>query len=116
MRTELCCLREYKAQRFVKDIPEQESYAQKLALERAKKVRNSNLYLRKSQRTLDEYISQVDLIFQTKPLTYANKEAKCFYAAAFLAGISQCKWVAEDQKIKADPDRKYSYPKFVSFL
>ena len=36
--------------------------------------------------------------------------------AAFLASISQCKWVAEDQKIKADPDQGYSYPEFVSFL
>ena len=47
---------------------------------------------------------------------YASKKAKCFYAAAFLGGIPKCKWVAEDKRIKTDPDQEYSYPKFVAFL
>ena len=45
MRTELRCLREHKAQRFVKDVLEPEFYVQRLALERAKKVCNPNMYL-----------------------------------------------------------------------
>ena len=116
MRTKLHCLREHKAWGFVKDISKQEFYAQKLALKRAKKICNPNIYLRESQCALDKYVSQIDFIIQTKPLTYASKEAKCLYAAAFLSGISQCKWIAEDQTIKADPDWKYSYSEFVSFL
>ena len=104
MRTELHCLREHKAQGFVENIPEQKFYMQRLALERAKKVRNPDMYLGKSQRALDKYVSQVDLVFQTKPLTYASEEAKCFYVATFLGGIPKCEWVAEDQRIKADPE------------
>ena len=57
MRTELHCLREHKAQECVKDVLEQEFYMQKLALERAKKVRNSDVYLEKSQYALDKYVS-----------------------------------------------------------
>ena len=87
MRTKLRRLREHKAWGSVKDILEQESYAQKLALERAKKFRNLDIYLKKSSRALDEYINQVDLVFWTNPLMYASEEAKCLYAAAFLGGI-----------------------------
>ena len=104
MRTELHCLREHKAQRSVKDVLEQESYAQKLVLKRAKKVRDPNVYWKENQCAFDKYVSQVDLVFQTKSLTYISKKAKCLYAAAFLGGISQCEWVAKNQKIKADPD------------
>ena len=63
MRIELHCLREHKVQRFVKNIPKQEFYAQKLALEKVKKVCNPNVYLKKSQRAFDKYISQVDFVF-----------------------------------------------------
>ena len=91
MRTKLRHLRENKAQRFVKDISEQESYMQKLALKKAKKVCDPDMYLEESQRTLDKYVSQVNLVFGTKPLMYASKKVKCFYAAAFLAGIPQRK-------------------------
>ena len=57
MRTKLRHLREHKAQEFVKNILEQEFYTQKLALERAKKVRNLDMYLRESQCTFDKYVS-----------------------------------------------------------
>ena len=57
MRTKLRHLKKHKARGFVKDVPEQESYAQRLALERAKKVRNPNVYLGKSQCALDKYVS-----------------------------------------------------------
>ena len=97
IKTKLHHLRKHNAQRFVKDVPEQKSYAQKLALESAKKVRDPNVYLGKSQHAFDKYINQVDLVFQTKPLTYASKEAKCLYAAVFLSGIPQRKWVVKDQ-------------------
>ena len=63
MRTKLFHLREHKAQGFVKDVFEQESYAQRLVLERAKKVCNPNVYSRKSQRAFDKYVSQVDFVF-----------------------------------------------------
>ena len=115
-KIELRRLREHKARGFIKDVPEQESYMQRLVLERVKKVRNPDVYLGESQYTFDKYVSQVDLVFQTKPLTYASEEAKCLYAAAFLSGIPQRKWVAENQKINVDPDRGYNYPKFVAFL
>ena len=88
MRTKLHCLRKHKAQGFVEDVPEQESNAQRLALEKAKKVCDPNVYLGENQCTLDKYVSQVDFIFQTKSLMYASKEAKCFYTVAFLSGIS----------------------------
>ena len=35
---------------------------------------------------------------------YASKEAKYLYMAAFLSGIPQYKWVAKNEKIKADSD------------
>ena len=44
IRNKLRHLREHKAREFVKNILKQESYAQTLALERAKKVRDSNMY------------------------------------------------------------------------
>ena len=47
---------------------------------------------------------------------YASKKARYLYATAFLSSILQCNWVAKDQKIQTDPDRGYSYLKFVSFL
>ena len=109
-------MRKHKAWGFIEDVPEQESYVQKLALERAKKVRNPDVYSGESQRAFDKYVSQVDLVFRTKPLTYASKKAKCFYAAAFLGGIPQSIWVAENQSIKTDPNWVYNYPEFVSFL
>ena len=74
------------------------------------------MYLGESQRTFDEYVSQVDLVFWTKSLTYASKKAKYLYAIAFLGGIPQHEWVAKNQRIKADPDRGYNYLKFVFFL
>ena len=89
MRFKLHHLRKHTAQEFVEDVFEQESYLQKLVLKRAKKVRNPNMYLGKSQCALDKFISQVDLVFQTKPLTYASKKVKCFYTTAFLSGILQ---------------------------
>ena len=91
MRTKLRYLREYKSQRFIKNVFKQKFHAQRLVLEKAKKVHNPNMYLGKSQHTLNKYVSQVDLVFQTKPLTYASKEVKCLYTAAFLSGISQRK-------------------------
>ena len=57
IKIELYCLREHKAQGFVKDISEQESYTQKLVLKKTKKVRDPNMYLEKSQHALDKYIS-----------------------------------------------------------
>ena len=116
MRIKLHHLREHKAQGFVKNIPEEESYVHRLALERSKKICDPDVYLRESQHALDKFISQADLVFQTKPLTYASKEAKCLYAAAFLGGIPKCEWVAENEKIKADLDWGFSYLEFVAFL
>ena len=87
MKTKLHCLREHKAQGFVKNVFEEESYTYRLALKTSKKVRDSDLYLEKSQYTLDKFVSQADLIFQTKPLTYAREEVKCLSAVAFLSGI-----------------------------
>ena len=63
IKTKLCCLREHKTWGFVKDVPEQELYAQKLALKMAKIVCNPNVNSEKSQHALDKYISQVDLVF-----------------------------------------------------
>ena len=48
IKIKLHCLREHQAQRFVKDVSEQEFYAQKLALERTKKVCSPNVYLGES--------------------------------------------------------------------
>ena len=96
MRFKLHCLRKHKAQRFVKNILEQEFYAQRLALKKVKKVHNPNVYLGKSQRALDKYISQVNLVFQTTPLMYASKKVKYLYAAAFLSSIPQRELVAKD--------------------
>ena len=87
MRTKLHCLRKHKAWGFVENISEQKSYTQKLTLKRAKKVCDSNVYWEESQRTLNEYISQVNFVFQTKPLTYASEKAKCFHTAVFLGSI-----------------------------
>ena len=87
MRSELHCLRKHVAQEFVKDFPKQESYVQKLALEKVKKICNLNIYLGKSQHALDKYISQIDHIFRTNALIYTSKETKCFYTTAFLFGI-----------------------------
>ena len=58
----------------------------------------------------------MDFVFQTKPLKYASKKTKYFYATAFLSGILQYKWVTKDQKIKTDPDQDYNYSKFKFFL
>ena len=104
IRTGLCHLREHKAWEFVKDILKQKFYAQRLALEKAQKVCDRDVYFGKSQCTFNKYVSQVDLDFWTKHLMYVSKEAKCLYVAAFLAGIPQLEWVAENQRIKADPD------------
>ena len=71
---------------------------------------------KRANTLLTSMFSQINLIFWTKPLMYASKEAKCLYKATFLAGILQRKWVTKNQKIKADPDWRYSYPKFVFFL
>ena len=48
MKFKLCHLREYATQESVKNVFEQEFYMQRLALKRAKKVCNPNIYLRES--------------------------------------------------------------------
>ena len=63
MRSKLYCLKEHKTQRYVKNIPKQEFYAQKLALKRAKKIRDPNMYSGENPLTLDKYISQINLVF-----------------------------------------------------
>ena len=87
MRTKLRCLKKHKAQEFIKDVPEQESYMQKLALKKAKKICDLDVYSGESQCALDKYVNQVDLVFWTKLLIYTNKETKCFYTAVFLGSI-----------------------------
>ena len=64
---------------------------QKLAPKKAKKIRNFNMYWKKSQCTLDKFISQVNIIFQTKPMTNIREKNKYLYLATFLSDISQCK-------------------------
>ena len=48
MKFKLHYLRKHAAQKFVKDVFEKEFYVQKLMLNRAKKVCDFDLYLRKS--------------------------------------------------------------------
>ena len=48
IKSELYYLKEHTAWGFVKNIPEQKFYAQKLALKRAKKLCNLNVYLEES--------------------------------------------------------------------
>ena len=48
MKTKLHRLKEHNAQRFIEDVSEQKSYTQRIALKRVKKVRDPNMYLKKS--------------------------------------------------------------------
>lgn len=93
-----------------------ESYKQRLTLERAKSARSPELYSGENQRALDDFFNQLDLVFQTKPLTYSADKDKCVYAAGYLSGIPSQEWNAEARRIDANPDLTYSYREFKEFL
>ena len=64
-----------------------DNFKQRLALERAKSVWDPDVYLGQSQQALDTFFQQVDLVFETKPLTYCLEGKKCVYAADFLSSV-----------------------------
>ena len=48
-----------------------ETFKQRLALERAKSVRDLDIYSAKSQQALTTFFQQLALVFKTKPITYS---------------------------------------------
>ena len=80
------------------------------------KACSPDVYSGDIQQTLDNFYNQLDLIFQTKPLTYSLDKDKCVYAAGHFAGILSQEWNAKAQRIDSNPDREYSYDDFKAFL
>lgn len=92
------------------DGPEDLSYEDKLALEKAKTVKDPDPpYSGESQEHLDVFIRQVDNVFLAKPLTYESEEEKCRYAGGYLRGIPAEDWDAYDEKNSALDEPQYSY-------
>ena len=67
------------------------------------------MYLGQSQRALDTFFQQVDLVFETKLLTYCLEDKKCVYAAGFLSGVFSQQWTKEKRRINWDPDQSLTY-------
>ena len=79
-------------------------FKQCLALKQAKSVQDPDVYLGQSQRALDTFFQQVDLVFKTKPLTYCLEDKNCMYAAGFLSGVFSQQWIEEKHGINRDRD------------
>ena len=112
-------MRERKALGFPLPADEEigtNDFKQRLALERAKSVRDPDVYLGQSQRALDTFFQQVDLVFETKPLTYRREDKKCVYAAGFLSSVPSQQWTEEKRRINRDPNQSFSYEQFKEFL
>lgn len=68
-------------------------------MEKAKTIKDSDFpYCRESQKTLDNFIKQVNNVFLVKPLIYATKQNKCRYIGSFLHGISADNWEAYNHR------------------
>ena len=66
-------------------------------------------YSREFQKTLDNFVRQVDNIFFVKSLTYATEQDKCRYVGDFLRGILADNWKAYDHwNLKID-NLQYAY-------
>ena len=74
------------------------------------------MYSGQNQRALDTFFQQVDLVFETKPLTYRLEDEKCVYAASFLSGVPSQQWTKEKRRINRDPDQSFTYDQFKEFL
>ena len=74
------------------------------------------MYLGQSQRALDTFFQQIDLVFKTKPLTYCLEDEKWVYAAGFLSGVFSQQWTKEKCCINRDPNRSFTYDQFKEFL
>ena len=81
-------LREQKTRGFCLELDTgSDEFKQALALERAKNVRDPDVYSKQSQCHLVTFFKQLALVFRAKPLTYYTHVNKCVYAATFLRGI-----------------------------
>ena len=66
-------------------------------------------YSREFQKTLDNFVRQVDNIFLAKLLTYVTEQDKCRYVGDFLHGILADNWKAYDHwNLKID-NPQYTY-------
>ena len=116
-RIELTRLRDQKSKGYpAGDDIGSESFKQRLTLERAKSVRDPDTYSGQSTRPLEDFIKQVDLVFETKPLTYRLELDKCVYTAAHLAGTPLQQWAEEKRRINEDPTRSFSYEDLKTLL
>lgn len=81
-----------------------------LAMEKVKTVKDlDSPYSRKFQKTLDNFVRQVDNIFLAKSLTYATEQDKCRYVGDFLHSILADNWKAYDHwNLKID-NPQYTY-------
>ena len=74
------------------------------------------MYLGQSQRALDNFFQQVDLVFKTKTLTYRREDKKCVYAAAFLSSVPSQQWTEEKRRINWDPNQSFASNQFKELL
>ena len=103
-------LREEKLRGFRPELDTgSEEFKQALALERAKSVRDPDVYSGQSQRHLVTFFKQLALVFRAKPLTYYTHADKCVYAAGFLGGIPAQGWTTEDERLTNDPAATLTY-------
>ena len=112
-------MRERKALGFSLPADEEigtDDFKQGLALKQAKSVQDPDVYLGQSQRALDIFFQQVNLVFETKPLKYRWEDKKCVYTAGFLSSVPSQQWTEEKRRINRDPNQSFFYNQFKEFL